>query len=278
MGLSPTKEAKVDKPHLTYYTSYMSKIFAIGDVHGCYKTLMALMKKLPIDKSKDVVVFVGDYIDRGSGTKKVVDQMIKWEKKYPHWKFLFGNHESLMLDALIGGGQIYHSYDLWWMQGGRETFESYIPSERTVYEKSITQVKDVIPFEHLEWLRTRPYYYDSDKYFFVHGAVVPDMSLEDLKKGLDEGKSDLQYAVIWGRDLFINSKQNWGKKIIFGHTADSDGRYYSSESPWGKNQKFMPIVKKNKIGIDCAVCPSACNKLCAVELPAEKFYFQEYMD
>lgn len=239
---------------------------------------MALMKKLPINKSKDTVVFMGDYIDRGSRSKQVVEQMMKWENKYPHWKFLYGNHEDLMLDALIGKGQIYHSYDLWWMQGGKETTASYIPPEWTVYERAITNTMDVIPFEHIEWLRTRPYYHDSEKYFFVHGAVIPDTSLDDLKKGLDEGRRDFQQAVIWGRDLFIESSQDWGKKIIFGHTADSQGRYYNSKNPWGKKQKFMPIVKKNKIGIDCAVCPSACNKLCAVELPSEKFYFQEYVD
>lgn len=239
---------------------------------------MALMKKLPIDRKKDIVVFMGDYTDRGSRSKQVIEQLMKWNQQYPHWQFLYGNHEDLMLDALLYNGRIYHSYDLWWMQGGKETTSSYIPSERTDYEKAITNPLDVIPVEHIDWLRQRPYYFDSDKYFFVHGGVIPGTSLELLKKGLDEGIQKIQQAVIWARDLFIDNNEDWGKKIIFGHTADGSGRYYNSKNEWGKKQKFMPIVKKNKIGIDCAVCPSACNKLCALELPAEKFYFQDYVD
>lgn len=240
----------------------MPKIFAIGDIHGCYKSLMALMKKLPIDRKRDIVVFLGDYIDRGPRSRQVIERLMKWEKKYPHWVFLFGNHEDLMLDSLIGDGQIYHSYDLWFHQGGKETFESYVPRKRTVYEKSITQVKDVISWEHLNWLRLRPHYFDSKGYFFVHAGVVPDMSLKALKKELDKGTYEFEQAVIWTRDLFIDSPYDWKKKIIFGHTA---------------TPPFDPIIMKNKIGIDTAVC-NPKGKLTAIELPSEKFYFQNPID
>lgn len=254
----------------------MKRTFAIGDIHGCYDELMALYKKLQnevhLNPEEDILVFVGDYIDRGLKTKSVISQMIRWQKKYPHWQFLFGNHEDLMLDALVHKGRQYHSYDLWWSQGGRETFESYVPKNKTVYEKALLQVKDVIPYKHLKWLMDRPYYYETDKYFFVHGAVIPGMSLEGLKKKLDDPlPNEEKQAVIWGRDTFIFSKEDWGKKIIFGHTADYDGRY--SVPPGAK--PFQPIIRKNKIGIDTAVCPSASNGLTAVELPSEKFYFQE---
>ena len=43
----------------------MGKIFAIGDIHGCYDQLVALIKKIPIDFKRDTLVFMGDYIDRG---------------------------------------------------------------------------------------------------------------------------------------------------------------------------------------------------------------------
>lgn len=255
----------------------MSKIFAIADIHGCYDTLIALMKKLPLDKEKDTVVFMGDYVDRGPKTKQVIDQMIEWEKQYPHWKFLYGNHEDLMLDALIGKGQIYHSYDLWWGQGGRETFESYIPPERTVYEKAITQVLDVIPAEHIDWLRTRAYYFDSKDYFFVHAGIPKKTSLEDFKTQIDNGDATAKYNSIWIRDEFIDSVKDWGKKIIFGHTADGTGRYN-----WKRHDHMInplqPIIRDNKIGIDCAVCPPSAEKLCAIELPSEEFYFQESID
>jgi len=55
----------------------MGKIFAIGDIHGCYDQLLVLMKKIPIDFNKDTLVFMGDYIDRGSQSVEVVDYLIK---------------------------------------------------------------------------------------------------------------------------------------------------------------------------------------------------------
>ena len=56
------------------------------------------------------------------------------------------------------------------------------------------------------------------------------------------------------------------KKVIFGHTPASKPR-------WGKFGQ--PIIMKNKIGLDGAVCPPANRNLIAIELPLEKFYIQE---
>ncbi len=249
-----------------------NKIFAIGDIHGCYAELLFLMNKLRreagLNHKKDTVVFLGDYIDHGPDSKKVIERLMFWQKKYPHWKFLYGNHEDLMLDALVYNGRIYHSYDLWWMQGGKETAQSYIPSDRTEYEKAISSVKDNIPFEHLEWLRNLPIYYETDKYFFVHGGVKPDLSLKEQKKAL-KGRfgEELKQEMLWIRDEFIESDFDWGKKIVFGHSI-------ASKAWWGKFGQ--PIIMKNKIGLDGAVCAKKLgSNLIAVELPAEKFYFQE---
>ena|SRR4030042_3645128 len=240
------------------------KYFVIGDVHGCYDELMLLFKKLKKEAGlipeKDILVFLGDYIDRGPKSSKVIKQMIIWEKKYPHWQFLYGNHEDLMLDALLYKGRVYHSYDLWWGQGGRETFLSYVSKKLTQYEKSILQVNQVILPEHLKWLADRPIYFENKEYFFVHAGIPSHTSLEEFKNKVDKNIDDMRYIAIWIRDEFINSIKPWGKKIIFGHTAI---------------EPFGPIIQKNKIGIDCAVCPPTLNALCAVELPSEKFFFQK---
>lgn len=256
----------------------MSKIFAISDIHGCYDSMMALMEQLPINK-EDTVVFLGDYVDRGPKTKNVIDQCMKWEKENPHWQFLYGNHEDLMLDALVYKGRIYHSYDLWYQQGGLQTAQSYFPAGFSKYDMAISQPEDHIIPQHLNWLRTRKRYFDSPDCFFVH-AGIPDAPLEEIMNLCDtQGVSnDMAQSMIWAREPFISSKYDWGKKIIFGHTADYDGKYYNSNNDWGKNQRFMPIVKKNKIGIDCACCPPARHKLCAIQLPEEIFYFQEAID
>lgn len=240
----------------------MKKTFVISDLHGCYDELMALYKQLPIDPEKDRMVFTGDYIDRGLQSKQVIEQLMEWKEKYPHWVVLYGNHEDLMLDALLYGGRVYGSFDLWWNQGGKETFQSYLPEGFSRYEKAIMQVKDVIPQEHLLWLASLPRYFEDESYYYVHGGLVPGKKPEDTDP----------HDLIWIRDQFIDSPYDWGKKVIFGHTPDTRGEYYNPSNPWGKNQKFMPIVKKNKIGIDTA---GNSYRLTAVELPTEKFYFQE---
>src|SRR5690606_2905461 len=97
----------------------INKIFAISDIHGCYGDLMTLYNKLPINPKKDQMVFLGDYIDRGPDSDKVIQQLIDWKKKYPHWQVLLGNHEDMMLDALRVGHPVYGDYYHWFEQGGK---------------------------------------------------------------------------------------------------------------------------------------------------------------
>lgn len=254
----------------------MKRTFVFGDLHGCYDELMSLMHVLEreahLDPNKDVVGFLGDHIDRGPDSMKVIDQLMKWNKKYPHWFFLYGNHEDLMLDALVYKGKIYGSYDLWWQQGGKETAHSYFPSEMSKYDMAISQPMDHIKTKHLNWLKNLPLYHEDERYFYVHGGVVPMTSLEEqvnfLQKGTPDEQETIRKAFLWARDLFIDSDTDWGKKIIFGHTADYSGRYHPQK------KRFQPIVMHNKIGIDTAVCPPSSNGLTCVELPTEKFYYQ----
>ena len=51
----------------------MQKIFVVGDIHGCFDKLCALMDKIPIDFNRDLLIFIGDYIDRGENPTGVVD-------------------------------------------------------------------------------------------------------------------------------------------------------------------------------------------------------------
>ena len=59
----------------------MEKIFAIGDIHGCYDQLLALIEKIPIDFAHDTLVFIGDYIDRGPHSVEVVDYLVQLKKR-----------------------------------------------------------------------------------------------------------------------------------------------------------------------------------------------------
>lgn len=237
----------------------MSKIFAIGDIHGCYTELMLLMKKLPLDPENDKVIFLGDYIDRGPDSNKVVAQLIEWKKKYPHWVFLSGNHEDIFYDWLARAGAIY-GLSNWFNNGGKITYESYGGhfGKETDDEFEMPRPPE-FPKEHLDFLlKELPYLHEEEDYVFVHAGLVPGASIEESKKHYK--------TLLWARDGFIDSDYNWGKKVIFGHSP-------AYEKRWGTFGQ--PIIMKNKIGIDGSCCPVACKNMIAVELPAEKFYLQK---
>jgi serine/threonine protein phosphatase 1 len=232
-----------------------NKIWAIGDIHGCHRELMALMKQLEkagLDYEKDKVIFMGDYIDRGPDSKKVVSQLMKWNKQFSHWVFLYGNHEDILRNWL-NFEQKYQEDSKWSCflhNGGKDTLKSYGISE---------PIRSKLPKNHVDFLFTKTVYlHEEDDYVFVHAGLVPGTKtiLENL---------NFPDTLIWAREGFIDSTYDWGKKVIFGHSP--------ARKQWGTFGQ--PIIMKNKIGIDGAVCPSANKNLIAVELPAEKFYFQE---
>lgn len=241
------------------------KTWCIGDIHGCYRELMALYKKLlkaGLVPENDIVVFLGDYSDRGPDSKKVISQLIKWHKQYPHWVFLYGNHEDIFLNWYYGK-QNYQEDAQWscfLYNGGKETLKSY----------GLSEPVRKFPKSHIEFITTVPkLLYETDKYIFVHGGLIPETSIENIRmllKNEVERETILQ-ALIWARDEFINSEYDWNKKVIFGHTP-------ASKAYWGTFGQ--PIIMKNKIGIDGAVCSSKLgSNLIAIELPEEKFYFIE---
>ena len=152
--------------------------YAIGDVHGCARTLDALLDRLADDAggalgSHDVLVFVGDYVDRGPASPEVLDRMIEMEAASvqgtgPTCVFLRGNHDQMMLDYAEGVGDA----DLWWVNGGRTTLAAYeARGDRR------------LPPEHVEFLRRTELVADGDGFAFVHAGL-------DTRKSVAENLAD----------------------------------------------------------------------------------------
>lgn len=274
------------------------KVIAIGDIHGHHTEMCELMYKLfgrdDIDPNTDIFVFLGDYVDGGPDTKKVLDTMIKWKEQFPHWKFLFGNHESLMLDAFNPKHPIYGSYDLWAGQGGYETINSFKPplsenpTEEEQYQYSIMQPEDLITEPYLDFIRNLDLYYETDEYFFVHGGLYPNRSIEDhieaVKKDYPSSfhpalmsEGDMAYDMIWMRRPFLDSHYDWGKKIIFGHTVYPRGVILGNDpdTMLKTNKIGYPLIMDNKIGID--TMPFNTGRLTALILPDEEFVFTDFV-
>jgi serine/threonine protein phosphatase 1 len=220
----------------------MSKLFAIGDIHGhvteLNELMATLMREAQLEPEVDTVVFLGDYVDGGPATKQVIDQLMAWQKQFPRWVFLKGNHEDLMLDALVYNFKKYGDYYIWWNQGGRATAHSYLPSDASDYDRAIMQPKEYIPTDHLEWIHSLPLTYGIDGYQFVHAGFAPRIGLDGQR----------EEDMLWIREAFINSDWDFdGKRVVFGHTPFE-----------------QPLVMPNKIGIDTMF--HDFGKLTAVEL------------
>ena len=111
----------------------MSRIFCIGDIHGCSNTLDDLLVNIIKLKKTDHLVFVGDYIDRGPDSKGVIDIILNLEKKEYKTTCLLGNHEELFMESDLDDDIFIH----WFKDcGGFDTLKSFnVPTYENLEEK-----------------------------------------------------------------------------------------------------------------------------------------------
>ena len=197
----------------------MGKIAAVGDIHGEFEKLHDIVGQLEdtIDFEKDTVVFVGDYVDGGSNTQGVIDYLVSLQEQHPHFVFLYGNHEDMMLDALVGNSLVYGSFYQWWNQGGAETAKS------SGSRHSVTALKMIDP-KHIAWIQSLPYTYETDHFIFVHAGLRQSDNVDDTP----------DFDKIWIRNEFYDSSYPYKKTIIYGHTVNPGG----------------PRIRPRSIGID----------------------------
>ena len=104
-----------DRPILAYPKG---RLLVVGDIHGCFeelKTLLNFLEKKADFSTADQLVFIGDYIDRGADSFKVIEHLLKFKDKYPATQFLKGNHEDMFLSFLGFAGD---SGQFWLQNGG----------------------------------------------------------------------------------------------------------------------------------------------------------------
>lgn len=218
------------------------KYIAIGDIHGCYRSTIALLEKLEPFRDRRFI-FIGDYIDRGPDSKQVVDLMLDLEKKID-CIFLRGNHEQMLLDALMN-----NDMSLWLMNGGRTTINSYTSGRSD---------KLILPDDHKEFYESTRMFYETPDYFFVHAGISPAKTIEESLKD-----DKLEEEFLWERSHLDAFETPWEKTVVFGHTPQP-----------------QPLKKEQMIGIDtgCVYDRRGYGKLTAVKLPEVEFVQQTCLD
>ena len=173
-------------------------LYAIGDIHGCAKTLNALLDRIAPSED-DHLVFVGDYIDRGPDSKGAIDRLIQLKDECK-CTFLRGNHEAMMLDFLN-----FNELGLWRINGGQATLDSY----RTGKELNISE-------EHESFIRNTLLYYDDPAFFFVHAGLKAHLSIEQNIEQYGEE------VYLWERSHLAASDFAWEKPVVCGHTPQRE--------------------------------------------------------
>jgi Calcineurin-like phosphoesterase len=178
------------------------RLLAIGDIHGCAQELDVLLGGLSLGAG-DTVVFVGDYIDRGFGSRAVVDQLLALAARSEVTSvFLRGNHEDMCLAYLGRGGRWGEA---WRLNGGAATLDSYGIDPRTPGQEVLAR----LPAEHLAFFERLQLSYVHGEWLFIHAGLRPGRRLEEQEE------EDL----LWIRDEFIMSRSGLPPQtVVFGHT------------------------------------------------------------
>ena len=220
-----------------------SRLFAIGDIHGCFGSLREMVEDKIRLKKEDKLVLLGDYIDRGRQSREVVDYIREQQGKGFDITTLSGNHEAMLLDAIDGGTE--HLL-LWLYNGGSATMKSF----------NIYSPGELDP-EYVEFFRNLQYNYGHENFLFVHAGFNDDETDPFADK----------YHMIWqSRDSYSNPKLA-GKTVIHGHRPVLP-----------EQVKFMVAEKYRVLNIDTGCVYTGIRgygRLTAIELNSMELFFTD---
>jgi serine/threonine protein phosphatase 1 len=206
------------------------RVYCVGDIHGRDDLLRQMAELVEADLEPSsfdqaVTVFLGDYVDRGLGSMRVVEQLARGEWPTPVIA-LAGNHEDLLTAFLEDEGVL----EAWRGLGGLETLHSYgVTLGPAMAKRDFRAVQAAFaarfPECHRQFLERLKISTDIGDYFFCHAGVRPGVPLDR------QDRTDLLTI----RDTFLASEAEHGKLVVHGHTPS-----------------LVPEVRSNRIGIDTA--------------------------
>jgi len=175
------------------------RTLAIGDIHGCFDAMVTLTKLAGIS-NEDTVVWLGDYVDRGPDSSKVIEYLcgLPIENNI----FLRGNHEIMMQNA----SRSLDSMRSWASCGGDATWDSYLRDYGG--DNGIESV----PEKHWQSIENLKPYFETDSHIFVHASIDADLEMAD----------QFDDVLFWGDYKSIGPHIS-GKHVVCGHSSQKDG-------------------------------------------------------
>lgn len=207
-----------------------TRVYAIGDIHGRADLLDDLHARIVEDSrtseaGRHVVVYLGDYVDRGLDSKGVIDRLLGDPLPGFEKVFLKGNHEDAFLKFFV---EPEFGRD-WKYYGGLETLMSYgvkalpLKDDPEAFVAARDELAKNFPPAHLDFLGSLRLWHEEGDFYFAHAGVRPGRALAE-QTGED---------LMWIRDDFLASDVDFGKVVVHGHTPEE-----------------QPVQRDNRIGID----------------------------
>lgn len=228
----------------------MSKIWAISDIHGCYKTFLECLNTIGLNES-DKLFLLGDYIDRGTGSIKTIDKIIELQNNGYQIQCLTGNHEEMMLDSFEQPGES----SIWLSNGGNTVMN----------ELGITEVNE-IPRKYIDFIKGLNHYIEWNNFIFVHAGLNLN-----LKNPFEDTES-LTWIRGWEGHKNLNTFLS-GRKVIHGHTPKMRVEI---------EKRFQLCLEGSHSVLDidngCVFNKSGYNSLCCANLSDGILHFQKNCD
>jgi len=183
------------------------RLLCIGDIHGCATELDRLITAVD-PRPDDRLVFLGDYVDRGSASAETLALLCELARVLPDTIFLRGNHEEMFLDFLGLDGA---NKEAFFRNGGAQTLRSYGwgSLERPPTRE---QARALVPDAHVAFLGRLALRHEADGFAFVHAGVRAGVRLAA------QHREDL----LWIREEFLLFDHGLDETVVFGHTPYRD--------------------------------------------------------
>lgn len=224
------------------------RTLVIGDIHGNCKALNDALEIANFDIEKDRVICIGDYVDGWGESFEVVRTLLEIQNnsKFEN-TYLLGNHDKWFLDILLNDFEnlrdedyIKRKYLNWYIQGGKQTLESYLKYD-----------DEFIKIHLVEFFKKLKYYHVESNKLFVHAGFDPEF---DFKFTLNSNSEDL----IWNRSLFkeglnkylMNQNLIGMNKKPIDYKFDNFDKIYIGHTPTTLSGLDKPIIMGNLINID----------------------------
>ena len=195
-------------------------VWAIGDIHGRLDLLEGLLGAVAQTDGSSagqrvVLVFLGDYVDRGANSQGVIDRLTALQDEgLFETRFLKGNHEDKMLEFLrdpsVGAA--------WCEYGGAEALKSFglkAPAMKHRIEAWASLSADLghrLSRRQIRFLEELEVSVSIGGYFFAHAGARPGIPLDE--------QSD--YDLMWVRNSFLNDPDPFDRVVVHGHTPAAE--------------------------------------------------------